>query len=445
MNSLNARICVIGAGPSGITAAKHLLQVGLRNIVIYDRNGEVGGNWVYSPEVGHSSVYETAHIISSKRLSQYHDYPMPSHYPDYPSHQLLKEYFQSYARHFGVEPYIQFHTEVARAEKTSAEQWRITLSDGRAELFDYLIVANGHHWNPNWPQYPGQFSGEYLHSHHYRTHLPFRDRRVLVVGGGNSACDIAVDISRHAAFTAISWRRGYYIVPKLIFGQPPDIINARLVWLPRWLRQKMNYWVWRLVVGGNEKYGLPKPKHGILEAHPTLNSSLLYHLRHGDIHPRPDIARLDGLTVHFTDGRAEDYDAIIAATGYKISFPFFDKSFINFDEGDIPLYLRVFHPDHPTLAFIGLVQPQGCIWPLSDTQGQLVANYIVGRYQWPANIRQRIAEENRRTDRYYTRAARHRVEVEYHEYQRRLFRELPPDAPPWVTEKQSATAYQQPA
>ncbi len=428
-----ARVCVIGAGPSGIAAAKHCLQAGLTNLVVYEKNREVGGNWVYSEEVGHSSVYETAHIISSKRWSQYHDFPMPDHYPDYPSHRLLKEYFQSYARHFGLEPFIQFNTEVVSAEENADQTWTLTLHDGRVEVFDHLIVCNGHHWNPRYPDYPGEFSGEILHSHYYRTNLPFKDKRVLVIGGGNSACDIAVDVARHAAFTAISMRRGYYIIPKIVFGEPPDVANARFRFLPRRVRQFMNFVIWWLVTGGNERYGLQKPQHGILEVHPTLNSDLLQRLRHGDIVPRVDIERYEGNTVVFKDGQRDEFDVIIAATGYIITHPFFDKRLIDFSEGDVPLYLRVFHPKHPSLYFVGLVQPQGCIWPLADTQAQLVANRILGTWQPPADIEARIAQELEAMRRLYKSAARHTVEVEYHEYQRQLLKEVPKNAPTWTS------------
>ena len=110
------RIAVIGAGPSGITAAKNLLQAGLRDVVVYDRNAEVGGNWIYSPEPSHSSVFETTHIISSRTLSEYEDYPWPKGTCDYPGHRELRAYFQGYARRFSVVPLIRFGTEVRRAE-----------------------------------------------------------------------------------------------------------------------------------------------------------------------------------------------------------------------------------------------------------------------------------------------------------------------------------------
>ncbi len=134
------RIGIIGAGPSGIAAAKNMLEAGLRNVIVFERNAEVGGNWVYSPRPSHSSVFETTHIISSKSLSEYEDYPMPAHYPDYPSHTQLKDYFQSYAKHFGVEPHIRFQCGVKKAEKTAEGKWRVTLDDGAVELFDYQLA-----------------------------------------------------------------------------------------------------------------------------------------------------------------------------------------------------------------------------------------------------------------------------------------------------------------
>jgi hypothetical protein len=434
----NARVAVIGAGPSGITAAKHVLQAGVTNLVVFEKNDQVGGNWVYSDDVGHSSVYETAHIISSKHLSQYADYPMPDDYPDYPNHALLKDYFQGYARDFGIMPYIRFNTGVERVDKLEGERWRLTLDDGTTEDFDHLLVANGHHWNPRYPDFEGDFAGEYTHSHHYRTHLPYKDKRVLVIGGGNSACDVAVDISRHASFTAISWRRGYYVVPKFVFGNPPDVVNAKLAWLPRAIRKRLNKLTWRIVVGDNTRYGLQEPDHDLLDAHPVVNSELLYKLRHGDIAPRVNVARYEGNTVHFVDGTHDDYDVVICATGYKITFPFFDEDFIDFSEGDVPLYLRVFPEAHPSLYFIGLVQPQGCIWPLAEAQSQIVANHIIGNYQRPADIGQRIRDEVDAINRRYVKAARHTIEVEYHEYIHRLHAEVPAHAPTWTGAPQPA-------
>lgn len=423
--SIEARVGVIGAGPSGITAGKNLLQSGFRNVVVYEKNNQVGGNWVFAPEAGHSSVYETTHIISSKTLSQYADYPMPPDYPDYPSHRQLLAYFQGYAEHFGVLAHIRFNTEVVRAEKQPDETWKLTLGDGTVEACDYLLVANGHHWDPRWPHYPGGFTGQYLHSHAYKRAEPFRNQRVLVIGGGNSACDIAVETSRISAFTALSLRRGYYIVPKFAMGQPADVLNERLVHLPDWLRLpllRLSLWV---NVGDYADYGLERPTHGVLQQHLTMNSELLYFLRHGKIHPRREVARFEDQRVHFVDGVVEDYDTVIAATGFKISFPFFEKSFIDFSEGEVPLYLHIFHPDHPTLFFIGLVQPLGCIWPLADAHAQLVTQAILGHYTPPADMRARIQKYLTHMRRDFLHTARHTLEVEYHKHLWAVQREIP--------------------
>jgi cation diffusion facilitator CzcD-associated flavoprotein CzcO len=427
----SARVCIIGAGPSGITAAKNCLQVGLKNIVVYEKGDQVGGNWVFSPRLSHSSVYETTHIISSKKMSEYSDYPMPADYPDYPSHKQLLTYFQNYARHFGVSDYIRFNTEVRHAEKQPDNTWKITLADGTVEQFDYLLVANGHHWNPRYPDYPGEFTGEFLHSREYKSAEPFRDKRVLVIGGGNSACDIAVETGRVSAFTAVSMRRGYYIVPKFNLGHPADVLNDKIIWLPDVIRKPLLRLALWIAVGDYANYGLERPTHGILSQHLTMNSELLYFIRHGRVHPRRDIARFEGKTVHFVDGKAEDYDVIVAATGFIITHPFFDPSFINYSEGDVPLYLHVFHPEHPSLMFIGLVQPLGCIWPLADAQAKLVANYIVGNYTPPADLRQRIAADIAGMKRQFIKAARHSIEVEYHKHLFAVQHEIPPNAPAW--------------
>jgi len=263
---MTSRVAVIGGGPSGIAAAKALLAEGLI-VVVFEKSDQVVGNWVYREEPGHSSVYETTHIISSKTFSQYEDFPMPAEYPDYPSHAQLKAYFQAYARHFGVDARTLFRSEVMRAERRDDGQWSLTVRDTedvRTERFDALIVANGHHWDPVTPDVPGQFSGQILHSHAFKKAEPFRGQRVLVVGAGNSACDVAVETSRVSARTCLSVRRGQHIIPKFLFGVPNDVLYARLLGLPRTLRQPLLHLGELLAQGRYTQYGLPEPDVGIL-------------------------------------------------------------------------------------------------------------------------------------------------------------------------------------
>ena len=417
------RVAVIGAGPSGLGALRSLRDAGL-DPVAFEQSGRVGGNWVYSPEPGHSSVSETTHLISSKRLSQYRDFPMPSDYPDYPSHRQLLAYFEAYARHFDLIRSIRFETAVRRATKLPGERWLLELAGGGREEFDHLLVANGHHWDPRWPDYPGRFEGEYLHSHGFKRAEPFRGRRVLVIGGGNSACDIAVETGRVAAWTGLSWRRGYDLLPKLMFGQPPDVLNARMQWIPAPLRRRLQWLSWRVLTGGNAPYGLPEPDHDIVRSHPVLNSELPYSLRHGSVHPYPAVTAFDGPRVRFADGRVEPFDVVIAATGFRISFPFFDPGLLAFDDDRVPLYLRVFSPEHPTLYFIGLVQPSGSIWPLAEAQARLVAARINGRYRPPSDLATRAAADAETIRTRWVATPRHAIEVDYHHHLGELERAL---------------------
>ncbi|MCX5514676.1 monooxygenase [Kaistia algarum] len=422
------RIAIIGAGPSGLAAIKTLVEAGCDNLFAVEAQAEVGGNWVYRDTSGHASVYETTHIISSRRLSQYSDYPMPRSYPDFPSHRQLLDYFRGYAAEFGLERFIRFNTRLEHATLEADGRWRLLLlaPEGPSEeIVDRLIVCSGHHWKPNWPDYPGTFDGEILHAHDYRRAEPFRDKRVLVVGGGNSACDIAVETSRVSAFTAISMRRGYHIVPKVVFGLPVDIAYRKIRRLPKWLRQRVLDRMLKLLVGPYSRYGLQEPSRRIMEMHPTLNSELLYLIRHGRVHPRVGIERLDGEVVRFADGGAEPFDTVIYATGYRISFPFFEPGLFDWEGAlDVPLYLKMMPVGYPTLDFVGLFQPIGCIWPLAELQARVIAAQIAGRLDRPADIEQRIAAEQAAPHWNFERTPRHAIEVDTYDLGDALRREL---------------------
>jgi thioredoxin reductase len=418
------QVCVIGAGPSGIGAAKALRAAGV-DVVVYERNADVGGNWIFNPGPSHSSVFETTHIISSKTLSQYDDFPMPAAYPDYPGHAQLQAYFRAYAEHFGLLPHIRFGVEVQSARPLPEGGWQLELGDGRVERFSHLCVASGHHWKPRMPSYPGHFDAPLLHSHDFKSATPFVGKRVLVIGGGNSACDIAVETSRVSQRTCISMRRGYWFIPKFMVGMPTDVLHAKLMRkIPKLVRSwalKLTLWLFQ---GKNRAYGLPEPKHGPFEAHPTINSELLYFIRHGEIFPKPDLECWEGKTVTFLDGTKEEFDAIIAATGFETSYPYLPGDVGDYAGTEVPLYLKVFHPKYQDLFFIGLFQPLGCIWPLAEVQGRLAARAIQGQWQRPKDIDAVIRRELDHPDYAYGKTPRHAVEVDYYEYRKRLEGEL---------------------
>jgi thioredoxin reductase len=426
---MKKRVCVIGAGPSGITAAKNLLDEG-HQVTVFDLGTEVGGNWVFNENTGHSSVFETTHIISSRTLSEYADFPMPADYPDYPSHRHLARYFQDYASHFKLYPHIRFNTLVESCILKDEGQWLVsTVSDGiHAEQdFDALAVCNGHHWLPRMPLYPGSFAGEFIHSHEVKKFSRFAGKRVLVIGGGNSACDVAVESSRVAASVDLSWRRGYWIAPKFMMGKPADVFSTKIHWLPRSLWQKLSALSLFFRNGRNTDYGLPEPDGPLGSHHPTINEDLFFTIRHGKIKPRPDIERIDGEIVYFKDGSSGAYDIIVACTGYIISHPFFDKQLIDYSEGEVPLWLRMIHPDIRSLYFIGLFQPLGCIWPGSELQSKIMARELSGKWHRPTDIQKRIIGELKNPDFRQINTPRHTITVDYHRFRKRLLQQLPND------------------
>ena len=419
---MKKRVCVIGAGPSGITAIKNISEAGIP-LVAYDFNHEVGGNWIYNERESHSSVFETTHIISSKSLSEYADFPFPSDVADYPSHNELRTYFQAYAAHFDLYKFIEFNTLVEACTRIDDQQWEVKTScqgKVKVELFTDLVVCNGHHWKPKLPSYPGKYTGKFIHSHQYKKAAPFADKRVLVIGGGNSACDVAVETSRVARQTTISWRRGYRILPKFIMGKPADVFALRMKFLPIGLRNFLAGLLVRITTGPNAMYGLPPVKHKFGETHPTVNSELLYKIRHGKVSPKPEIDFFDGKNVVFKDGSSETVDAIIACTGFVLSHPFFKKDFIDYSSGPVPLYLKMFHPEYENLFFIGMFQPLGCIWPGAEQQSKLAALALTGQWKRPKDIKKRCAREVTHPHMKQIDTSRHTITVDFHLFMRAI-------------------------
>ncbi|HEY7123837.1 MAG TPA: NAD(P)-binding domain-containing protein [Ktedonobacterales bacterium] len=425
-----SKYCIIGAGSSGITAAKNLKQVGIAYDV-FEREDDIGGNWYYGKS--HSSVYRSIHLISSRPLTEYTDFPMPSEYPDYPSHAQVLAYFKEYVRHFDLEKDIQFNTEVTRVEPDEGG-WLVTLGNpqtgaqiGETRRYAGVIIANGHNWHPKFPEYPGTFTGKVLHSCEYKTADVLREKRVLVVGAGNSGCDIAVEAAQNAARTFHSVRRGYYYVPKYLFGKPADQVGELSLKLrvPLSVRRAVNTFLLRMVAGTPQKFGLPKPDHKLFETHPIVNSQMLYYVGHGDITPRPDVQELRGERVLFADGSEEPIDVIIYATGFKIVFPFMETALLNWKNNHPSLYLNVFHPEYDNLFVVGLIQPDSGQWGLEDIQAQIVARYLVALKRDPAKAARLRELKKRGQENYgggvqYKESTRHYVEVEHFSYRHKM-------------------------
>ena len=422
-------VCVIGAGSSGIAAAKALHERGIP-FDCYEKSDQVGGNWVFGNRNGMSSAYRSLHINTSRERMEYSDFPMPKSYPDFPHHTHIAEYFNDYVDRFGVRDRIVFETGVEHARRGDDGVWTVTLDTGDTRTYDALAVANGHHWDPRWPEpaFPGEFNGKQMHAHYYVDNDDFRDKNVLVVGIGNSAMDIAVESSFVARKTFLSSRRGAYILPKYLFGRPLDQIgvNSLTGRLPWGFRQAILSTMYRVGVGRVQDYGLPKPDHKLGDAHPTISADFLNRIAHGEMTWKPNIDRLDGDRVVFEDGSAEEVDIIVYCTGYKVTFPFFDEDFISAPDNDLPLFRRVFKPGIDNLAFIGLLQPLGAIMPLAEAQGRWLASYLRGEYRLPplAEMEADVRAERERMFRRYVASKRHTMQVDFDNYLYELGKEL---------------------
>jgi thioredoxin reductase len=418
-------VCVIGAGSSGIAAAKVLHQRGIP-FDCFEKGDRVGGNWVFGNSNGMSSAYRTLHINTSRERMEYSDFPMPKRYPDFPHHTHIAEYFDDYVEHFCFRDHITFNTGVERAEREADGTWTVTLDTGESRRYDALMVANGHHWDPRWPEppFPGDFDGEVMHSHYYIDNEPLKNKNVLVLGMGNSAMDIAVESSFVADRTFLAARRGAWIIPKYMLGRPLDqqMTDPRI---PYAIKQKIFKRMMLTTIGPPERYGLPKPDHELGQAHPTVSSDILMRIAHGEITPKPNIAELMGDRVKFADGSLEPIDVIVYCTGYKVTFPFFDPDFISAPDNDLPLFRRVFKPGVDNVFFIGLLQPLGAIMPLAETQSEWVAEYLLGDYAMPGDedVRADIEREREAMFRRYVKSERHTMQVDYDEYRYQLGKE----------------------
>jgi dimethylaniline monooxygenase (N-oxide forming) len=430
-----ATACIIGAGSSGITAAQVLRAAGV-DFDCFEMGSGVGGNWRYDNDNGVSSAYRSLHTNTSRQATEYTAYPMPERFPDYPSHWHIAEYFDEFVDHFGLRDLITFRTEVTRLVPAEGGGWDVTThnaDDGRvAETrhYQHVLVANGHHWDPRWPEpsFPGSetFPGKQIHAHYYRTPDVLVGQRVVVLGIGNSACDIAVEASTRARETYLAMRRGAWVIPKYLFGMPTDhLTDSPLARGPVKVQKLAMRAMLRIAVGRMTDYGLPAPDHDVLEAHPTVSDELLGRLGHGDITVKPTIRSFEGPMVQFADGSSVEADVVVYCTGYKVTFPFLDDTVVRAEDNRVALYRRVVPPDRPGLYFIGLVQPLGSIMPLAEAQAQWVADVITGQVTLPspAEMRAEVAAYDAGLRKRFVASKRHTIEVDFHSYRAEIERE----------------------
>ncbi len=419
------KYCIIGAGASGLAVAKNFVERGIPFDCL-EREQDIGGLWNIATQSG--IVYETTHLVSSISSTGFDDLPMlDEDYPEYPSHERVLGYFRDFIGTFGIAPHIQLGKRVEGVAPQDG-LWEVKVAGEGPRRYRGVVVASGHHDVARVPTYPGTFTGEILHSRHYKSPVQVRDRRVVVVGCGNSAADIVADAVHGRSQVFLSIRRGYWFVPKFILGFPTgDVISyAEMVPLPRLVKRWLFQGTLWLVQGPPSRYRMPDPDYAIDQAHPTMTDEIPRLVAHGKLAVKPEIERFDGDRIVFKDGTAETVDTVVFATGYQPVIPFMDESLL-FDAKGAPLLnVNVVHPQHEGLFAAGLAQANGSMWRLADYQGQLISNLIVAGEHDPERARR--MREALRSGSNSVRVSgvvasdRHRLEVNYYDYRRLLKR-----------------------
>ncbi|MGD7003455.1 flavin-containing monooxygenase [Corynebacterium halotolerans] len=363
------RYCVIGAGAAGLSAIKQLLDAG-HEVECFERADRAGGHW--------NTDYDALHLITSRDQTHFPDFPMPADYPHFPSRDQVTAYIHSYADTFDLHRVIHYDTtvisvspvNVAEGDPTGSSGWEVVTSRGHEGTFDGILVANGHLWDAKVPEISRSYTGRQVHTSEYSNVTDLVGNRVLVVGAGNSGCDMAVDVAQSRREVDIVIRKGIHFQPKMYFGIP----RSELPLLQEFTGEEQDL-ISRLLakvsIGENSSYpGLPAPEsHDLAGGATTVNDLLLYWIQHGRITVRPAIERIEDKTVHFTDGSRKEYDSIIWATGFNVALPFLDRDLLRWESGAPVRYAGGILPEGvEKLYFVGLIAPRGPQIPVYGEQ-----------------------------------------------------------------------------
>jgi dimethylaniline monooxygenase (N-oxide forming) len=417
------RVAVIGAGAAGLCAAKYLLARGV-DVVIFEIGSCIGGLWVFGNDNGLSPAYQSLHLNSEAKVTQYKDFAFPDGGPLYPDHSEVRRYLEAYAERFDIVRCIRFRSKVVDVAP-QGERWRILLEEGEGGDFDAVVVASGHQGKPTHPAWKDDFQGEYLHSHSYRIPEPFRGKRVLVVGMGNSAVDIASDICVVTKSTTIAARSPVLVMPRMLFGVPTSRVLARIEkpWMPWPLKRTMRELLVRIVYGTMEQWGFVTPKS---RTHPTSHTSLMSHFVWQRIKAKPGIDSVRGNEVRFADGTSQSFDTVIAGTGYAVDLPFLAPELRPLAGHRIELFLRVVHPTRRGLYFTGMfnVAGGGNI-RMMDDQAEWIAELVCGDLGLPDEREMRVVMEQEQAylKRHFPGSPRYALELDPPFYRRQLARE----------------------
>ncbi|WP_310991916.1 flavin-containing monooxygenase [Aequorivita marina] len=357
---------IIGAGPVGLSVAKSFKEANIPYHQV-EADDDVGGNWYHG-------TYKSAHILSARKVMEYPDFKMPKDYPDFPSSAQMLAYYRSYASHYNLSESIQFNTKVVFVNPIKDNLWEVTFANNTTKIYKAVVVCNGHHWSKNYPQYDGEFTGDTFHSKEYKSPEQLKDKRVLVIGAGNSAFDIASESARISSKNFLSVRRGIWIFPKTFMGKP--LASLSVPPIPDWLRERLIKIMLKLTIGSHKEYGLPKPESKVFDRHPTVNTETLMHVKHGRTIIKGAVKKLLESQVEFEDGSIEDIDTIVYATGFKTDFPFLPKALCRVEKAHVKVYGYSMYDTYKGLYLVGWMQPRGGVGSLISPYANLLAGFV---------------------------------------------------------------------
>ena len=414
------KFAIIGAGAAGICCAKYLIENGFDDVTIFEIGSQIGGLWCYQNDNKRSAAYKTLHINTARSMTSFSDVKFDDSVQLFPDHRDMHHYLVSYAKRFDLVRRIRFNTKVVDVQPAvgyspHAPQWDVKLENGEISTFDRVIVASGHLSDPlHVPEFKDAFTGEYLHSHEYREPEPFVGKKICVVGVGNSACDIASDVCMTSPKTVMVARSGVMIAPKLIFGRPFTDVTLKLYkkWIPDRLRRRIIEGLIYLFHGRMTDLGFkPLTKR----AHPTTSAVVVQHIAYRRIIVKQGIERIDGKRIVFHDGASDEFDVMIAATGYLIDLPFIPKSVVPVTDNSVDLYKRICPPGWRGLYFIGLLNSTSNSLPeIFEYQSRWVCALESGEAQLPSIEAMKADIEAKKSfiKKYYKESPRHTIEEE---------------------------------
>ncbi|NQY11294.1 MAG: NAD(P)-binding domain-containing protein [Flavobacteriales bacterium] len=369
------KYAIIGAGPSGLSCAKVFKDMGI-SFQGFESSETVGGLWNFdNPQ---SPLYPNVHLISSRDKTEFKHFPMSQIEEDYPHHSKVFNYLKRYAKHYDLTKHFRFNTPIKNVERLKDGRWMVEFFGGDFQMFKGVIIATGLYSKPLYPEIKGDFQGKIVHSSKVKEFESYRNKSVLIIGAGNSGCDLACDLSRIASHVGLSMRTGNHIIPKYLLGKPADNTSFGGN-LPITLKQLVHEQFLGLISGKMQSFGLPKPKFRIYEKHPIVNSELKYQIGHGHIKVHGEAEKFEGTTVYFSDGVRKSFDTVILATGFKLSFPFISNSHLNLQEGSPQLFLNIFNKNRRNLFIMGMVSSLGLGWEGRYQQALLIGKYLQAR------------------------------------------------------------------